>query len=96
MIHKFPTDKINIFLQKESDKYEFEIFEVNPAYTSLIGRIKYSGVKKINTHISASYVIGRRGLGFKEKVPKNLKIYTESKDLGFKTWSQISKNLSTK
>ena len=96
MIHKFPTDKIDIFLQKESDKYEFEIFEANPAYTSFIGRIKYAGVKKINTHISASYVIGRRGLGFREKVPKKLKIYAANKDSSFKTWSQISKNLSTK
>lgn len=40
--------------------------EVNPAYTSIIGRRKYSDSKKLNNHVAASYVIARRGQGFRD------------------------------
>jgi IS605 OrfB family transposase len=40
-----------------------------PGYTSLIGKYKYSGLHNLSTHHLASYVIARRGLGFKEAIP---------------------------
>jgi hypothetical protein len=42
-----------------------EIAEVNPAYTSVIGMLKY--VPQLNTDkdIAGAYVIGRRALGYK-------------------------------
>ena len=46
--------------------------KVNPAYTSWIGRVKYSPMYGINTHVAAAYVIGRRGFGMDEKLPKSL------------------------
>ena len=39
---------------------------MNPAYTSYIGKLKYTRSKGINIHTAASYVIGRRGMGYKE------------------------------
>jgi hypothetical protein len=43
--------------------------KVFPAYTSLIGKYKYSGLHNLSIHHLASYLIARRGLGFKETVP---------------------------
>jgi len=40
---------------------------VNPAYTSVIGRLKYAEMFGLNEHQAAAYIIGRRGLGFDEK-----------------------------
>ncbi len=48
-----------------------EIVEVNPAYTSVIGMLKYAPQLKIDKDIAGAYVIGRRALGFKEDTPKN-------------------------
>jgi IS605 OrfB family transposase len=45
---------------------------VNPAYTSWIGRVKYTTMYGISTHVAAAYVIGRRTFGFVEKLPKSL------------------------
>lgn len=45
-----------------------EYKKVNPAYTSVIGKYKYRWMYKINIHESAAYVIGRRGLGYNEKL----------------------------
>lgn len=43
-----------------------ELIKVNPAYTSIIAKKKYCDKKKLNTHVGASYVIARRGQGYKD------------------------------
>ncbi len=48
-----------------------EVIEVNPAYTSIIGAYKYSPQYLIDKDIAGAYVIGRRGIGYKEDIPKN-------------------------
>jgi len=44
--------------------------QVNPAYTSWIGELKYQTQFGISRHIAAAYVIARRGLGMKEALPQ--------------------------
>jgi hypothetical protein len=48
-----------------------EVIEVNPAYTSIIGMLKYAPQLNIDKDISGAYVVGRRALGFKEDTPEN-------------------------
>jgi hypothetical protein len=48
-----------------------EIVEVNPAYTSVIGMLKYAPQLSIDKDIAGAYVIGRRALGFREDMPEN-------------------------
>jgi hypothetical protein len=48
-----------------------EVTEVNPAYTSIIGMLKYAPQLSIDKDVAGAYVIGRRALGFKEDTPKN-------------------------
>jgi IS605 OrfB family transposase len=48
-----------------------EIIEVHPAYTSVIGMLKYAPQLSIDKDIAGAYVIGRRVLGFKEDMPDN-------------------------
>lgn len=42
---------------------------VNPAYTSVIANWKYKKRFGVSIHSAASYVIARRGFGFKDKIP---------------------------
>ena len=65
-INSFPYSRFENIVDSLKIKYELDIIKVNPAYTSIIGELKYVKDKKLNTHISASYVIGRRALGFKD------------------------------
>ena len=39
---------------------------VNPAWTSWLAKQRYCPVMKLNTHVGASYVIARRGQGYKD------------------------------
>jgi hypothetical protein len=48
-----------------------EVVEVNPAYTSVIGMLKYAPQLSIDKDIAGAYVIGRRALGFREDMPEN-------------------------
>lgn len=53
--------------------------DTNPAYTSMLGKIKYAKKHGISNHQAAAYVIGRRFLQFKEKVKKDITILYKGK-----------------
>jgi IS605 OrfB family transposase len=49
-----------------------EVDEVNPAFTSIIGRAKFSKRYGLSIHESAALCIGRRFLGVSERIPRRL------------------------
>jgi len=57
-----------------------EIIKVNPAYTSVIGEFKYCPQYRIDKDTAAAFVIGRRGLGFSDKIPENYKDLLSKKE----------------
>ncbi|WP_299199637.1 IS200/IS605 family accessory protein TnpB-related protein [Thermocrinis sp.] len=57
-----------------------EVIEVNPAYTSIIGMLKYAPQLNIDKDIAGAYVIGRRALGFKEDTPENYERLLKDKE----------------
>ncbi len=56
-------------LERKCKKRGVSFRKVFPGYTSLIGKYKYSRLYNLSIHHLASYVIARRGLGFKEAIP---------------------------
>ena len=50
-----------------------EVIEVHPAYTSLIGKLKYVPQFNWTKDVAAAYVIARRSLGIEEEIPKAYK-----------------------
>jgi IS605 OrfB family transposase len=75
-IYKRLLNKIEITARRNG----IEIRKVNPAYTSVIGKLKYAPQFNIDKDIAAAFVIARRGLGFKESLPKNYKGLLSDKD----------------
>ena len=65
-IHSLPHEKYTAYAKYMKIKYHIDVIPVNPAFTSIIGELKYADKMKLNSHIAASYVIGRRALGFKD------------------------------
>ncbi len=61
-----------------------EVIKVNPAFTSVIGSLKYAPQLNIDKDIAGAYVIGRRALGFKEDIPENyLKLLSDKEYLEY-------------
>ena len=79
MLSSFAYGKIiSLFKSRSFDK-GLEVIEINPAYTSVIGKFKYQNQYKLTTHQSAALVIARRGLlSIVKKIPiidKKGKVY---------------------
>ena len=66
-LHHFPYRRYKEIAMYMRIKYKTEVIVVNPAFTSIVGELKYAYYMKLNIHQAASYVIGRRGLGFDDK-----------------------------
>jgi IS605 OrfB family transposase len=71
-LSNFKTSALDL-LERKCVKRCVAIQKVHPAYTSLIGKYKYSRLYNLSTHVLASYVIARKGLGFKEALPARYK-----------------------
>ena len=70
--------------------------EVHPAYTSVIGMLKYAPQLNIDKDIAGAYVIGRRALGFKENTPENYERLLEDKaylEFALKRYEEREKEL---
>jgi IS605 OrfB family transposase len=72
LTHQFAKTKLQKAIIERGLKFGFTLKKVNPAYTSVIGRFKYSKQYGLSVHEAAAFVIGRRGLDFEEKLSKQL------------------------
>ena len=78
MLTSFSYGKIKEYFIQQSWKAGVNIIYVNPAYTSFLGNLKYrlktNNKVNFNNHVSAAFVIARRGQGFKEKIPSKVNL----------------------
>jgi IS605 OrfB family transposase len=70
-LHQWNAKKFLQKLKRVAMLKGVEVIEVNPAYTSVIGMLKYAPQLSIDKDVAGAYVIGRRALGFKEDTPEN-------------------------
>jgi len=70
-LHQWNAKKFLQKLKRVAMLKGVEVIEVNPAYTSIIGMLKYAPQLNIDKDVAGAYVIGRRALGFKEYMPEN-------------------------
>jgi IS605 OrfB family transposase len=93
----FAYRKMNEAIKSRADKMGVAVKEVNPAFTSVSGKLKYMRKFGISIHQAAAFTIGRRGLGYKEKVPKLFQKYVP-KDVShhWKHWSILNKKFSVR
>ena len=70
-LHQWNAKKFLQKLKRVATLKGVEVVEVNPAYTSVIGMLKYAPQLSVDKDVAGAYVIGRRALGFKEDMPEN-------------------------
>ena len=61
-LSSFAYSKIIELIKARAEDNYIEVREINPAYTSIIGSIKYSARSRIDIHHGAAMCIGRKGL----------------------------------
>jgi IS605 OrfB family transposase len=68
--HRFAYRSLLEKIHSLARKQGVEVLEVSPQDTSTIGMLKYAPQLHLSKDVAAAYVIGRRALGFEEKLPK--------------------------
>jgi transposase, IS605 OrfB family, central region len=96
-LHKWNAKKFLQKLKRVARLKGVEVVEVNPAYTSIIGMLKYAPQLSIDKDIASAYVIGRRALGFKEDMPENYERLLKDKaylEFALKSYEEREKELA--
>lgn len=88
LMSQFAYKKMIMSINSRAEKMGVEVFTVNAAYTSQIGKIKYMKRFGVSIHEAASYVIARRAMGYKEKLPPILHSLVPEKKQGLHHWAQ--------
>ena len=70
MLSAFAYALIIAHLKSRGQVKGVEVYSVNPAFTSLMGRIKFAQRYGLTIHIAAALCIGRRYLGVSERMPQ--------------------------
>lgn len=68
MIHSLAYSQFVDLVETIAYRNKVFIRKVNPAWTSWIAKQKYCPQMKLNVHVGASFVIARRGQGYKDTV----------------------------
>jgi IS605 OrfB family transposase len=80
LLSSFAYGNIKNCLYSRGWKEGVKIAEVNPAYTSVIGRIKFAKRYGLSVHQAAALAIGRRYLKFSERIPSHLGFILDGKN----------------
>jgi IS605 OrfB family transposase len=72
MLSSFAYSSIIKMTESQGYRKGVEVFFVNPAFTSVMGRVKYAIRYGLSVHQSAALCIARRKVGFVEKIPSRL------------------------
>jgi IS605 OrfB family transposase len=97
ILHHWNAKKLLQKIKRVAKLKGVEVIEVNPAYTSVIGMLKYAPQLNIDKDIAGAYVIGRRALGFKEDMPENYERLLEDKaylEFALKKYEEREKELT--
>ena len=108
MLSSFAYASILRHLKSRGASQGVQVQSVNPAYTSLIGRTNYAKRYGLSSHHPAALCIGRRSLGFSEKMSQGPRAIPDGKgcyvtlDLPVRNrsrhvwhqWGQLSKKFS--
>jgi IS605 OrfB family transposase len=96
ILHNWNAKKFLQKLKRVAMLKGVEVVEVHPAYTSVIGMLKYAPQLNIDKDIAGAYVIGRRALGFKEDTPENYERLLKNKaylEFALKRYEEREKEL---
>ena len=70
MLSSFSYGKIKAYFISRGYRQGVEVNQVNPAYSSVIGRVKFMERYGLSVHQAAALVLARRLLGCSERIPR--------------------------
>ena len=70
MLSSFSYGKTQTYFLSRAHRQGVEVRQVNPAFSSVIGRVKFMERYGLSVHQAAALVLARRLLGYSERIPR--------------------------
>ena len=70
MLSSFSYGKIKAYFLSRGYRQGVEVHQVNPAFSSVTGRVKFMERYGLSVHQAAALALARRSLGFSERIPR--------------------------
>ena len=70
MLSSFSYGKVKAYFLSRGYREGVEVYQVNPAYSSVIGRVKFMERYGLSVHQAAALVLARRLLGCSDRIPR--------------------------
>lgn len=87
MLSSFAYSKFADLVQSKAQLKAIQVISVNPAYSSLIGMVKYMSLYGLNSGTAASLVLARRSFRFSERLPRLCNALFAPVDVNKHVWS---------
>jgi IS605 OrfB family transposase len=96
MLSNFAYRRLLEALSSRCNRLGLELIEKNPAYSSLIGLVKYARMYGLRHDEAAALVIARRGMNLSERLPRAITALVEVNSARhvWHGWSQVNKKLT--
>ena len=96
MLSQFAHGKFSELVHFLASLAAIQVIEVNPAYSSLIGMVKFMSLYGLNSGRAAAFVLARRGLRLSERLPRVCNALLQPVDCNkhvWTYWARVSKLL---
>ena len=70
MLSSFSYGKVKAYFLSRGCRQGVEVHQVNPAFSSVVGRVKFMERYGLSVHQAAALVLARRLLGCSERIPR--------------------------
>ncbi|ACX52082.1 transposase [Ammonifex degensii KC4] len=87
--YKSVLEKIEVLARRHG----VEVIKVNPAYTSVIGKLKYAPQYLVDKDVAGALVIGRRALGFEEELPEAYRLLLRDEEFLLYSVAQLEEKV---
>ncbi len=93
MLSSFAYSKLYQLLESILSNRGISLYKKNPAYTSIIGLVKYSRMYGLSSDIAAALIIARRGMNLSERLPASVSAYlgVNPRKHVWSGWSKLNK-----
>ena len=93
MLSNLATSSFRDILVSRCQRFGVQLVKVNPAFTSLIGMIKFMAKYGLNSGTAAAMVIARRAMKLREQIPQCLARPEERARHDWSAWNRVARFL---
>lgn len=96
MLSNFAYSKFLQLLKARCFNLGIELLEVNPAFSSVIGLVKFMSMYGLNSATAAAYVLARRAMHLSERIPANSAYQgPEPRKHVWSYWNSVSRRIKS-